>query len=49
MLHYLTKFKIYGFIKLIGEALEHSSEATTKTYSDKFEQTEIDNTSQYLL
>jgi hypothetical protein len=31
------------------EALCHSSEATTKAYLDKFEQTEIDNTFQHLL
>ena len=34
---------------IISEALGHSSEATTKAYLDKFEQTEIDNTFKHLI
>ncbi len=34
---------------VISEALGHSSEATTKAYLDKFEQTEIDNTFKHLV
>ena len=34
---------------IISEALGHSSEATTKAYLDKFEQTEIDNTFRHLI
>jgi len=34
---------------VISEALGHSSEATTKAYLDKFEQTEIDNTFKHLI
>ena len=34
---------------IISETLGHRSEATTKAYLDKFEQTEIDNTFQHRL
>ena len=34
---------------VISEALGHSSEATTKAYLDKFEQTEIDSTFKHLI
>jgi len=47
---YATALKRPGLpIAVISEALDHSSESTTKAYLDKFEQTEIDNTFQYLL
>jgi len=34
---------------IIGEALGHSIEATTKAYLDKFEQSEIDGTFHHLI
>lgn len=47
---YATTLKRSGIsIAVISEALGHSSEATTKTYLDKFEQTEIDNTFRHLI
>ncbi len=47
---YATALKRSGIpIAVISEALCHSSESTTKAYLDKFEQTEIDNTFQFLL
>ena len=42
---YATTLKRSGIsTAVISEALGHSSEATTKAYLDKFEQSEIDNT-----
>ena len=47
---YATTLKRSGIsTAIISEALGHSSEATTKAYLDKFEQTEIDNTFKHLL
>ena len=47
---YATTLKRSGIsTAVISEALGHSSEATTKAYLDKFEQTEIDNTYQHLI
>lgn len=47
---YATTLKRSGIsTAVISEALGHSSEATTKAYLDKFEQTEIDNTFKYLI
>jgi len=47
---YATALKRSGIqTSVISEALGHSSESTTKAYLDKFEQTEIDNTFQFLL
>lgn len=47
---YATTLKRSGIsIAVISEALGHSSEATTKAYLDKFEQTEIDNTFRHLI
>ncbi|MCK5207615.1 MAG: tyrosine-type recombinase/integrase [Cyclobacteriaceae bacterium] len=47
---YATTLKRSGIsTAVISEALGHSSEATTKAYLDKFEQTEIDNTFKHLI
>ncbi|MCG8308477.1 MAG: site-specific integrase, partial [Cytophagales bacterium] len=47
---YATTLKRSGIsTAVISEALGHSSEATTKAYLDKFEQTEIDNTFKHLV
>lgn len=47
---YATTLKRSGIsTAIISEALGHSSEATTKAYLDKFEQTEIDNTFRHLI
>jgi len=47
---YATTLKRSGIsIAIISEALGHSSEATTKAYLDKFEQTEIDSTFKHLI
>jgi site-specific recombinase XerD len=47
---YATTLKRSGVsTAVISEALGHSSEATTKAYLDKFEQSEIDNTYQHLI
>ena len=47
---YATTLKRSGIsISIISEALGHNSEATTKAYLDKFEQTEIDNTFRHLI
>jgi integrase/recombinase XerD len=47
---YATTLKISGIsTAVISEALGHSSEATTKAYLDKFEQSEIDDTYQHLI
>ncbi len=47
---YATTLKRSGIsISIISEALGHKSEATTKAYLDKFEQTEIDNTFRHLV
>ena len=47
---YATTLKRSGIsTAIISEALGHSSEATTKAYLDKFEQTEIDNTFKHLI
>lgn len=47
---YATTLKRSGIsTAIISEALGHSSEATTKAYLDKFEQTEIDNTFKHLV
>ena len=47
---YATTLKRSGIsTAVISEALGHSSEATTKAYLDKFEQSEIDNTYQHLI
>ncbi len=47
---YATTLKRSGIsTAIISEALGHSSEATTKAYLDKFEQTEIDGTFKHLL
>lgn len=47
---YATTLKRSGIsTAVISEALGHSSEASTKAYLDKFEQTEIDNTFKHLI
>jgi integrase len=47
---YATTLKRSGIpTAVISEALGHSSEATTKAYLDKFEQTEIDSTFKHLI
>ena len=47
---YATTLKRSGIsTAIISEALGHSSEATTKAYLDKFEQSEIDNTFRHLI
>ena len=47
---YSTTLKRSGIsTAVISEALGHSSEATTKAYLDKFEQSEIDNTYPHLI
>ena len=47
---YATTLKRSGIsTAVISEALGHNSEATTKAYLDKFEQTEIDNTFKHLI
>jgi site-specific recombinase XerD len=47
---YATTLKRSGIsTAIINEALGHSSQATTKAYLDKFEQTEIYNTFQHLI
>jgi site-specific recombinase XerD len=47
---YATTLKRSGIsTAVISEALGHNSEATTKAYLDKFEQTEIDNTFKHLV
>jgi integrase len=47
---YATTLKRSGIsTAVISEALGHSSEATTKAYLDKFEQTEIDGTFKHLI
>ena len=47
---YATTLKRSGISSaVISEALGHSSEATTKAYLDKFEQTETDNTFKHLI
>jgi integrase len=47
---YATTLKRSGIsTAIISEALGHSSEATTKAYLDKFEQTEIDSTFKHLI
>ena len=47
---YATTLKRSGIsTAVISEALGHSSEATTKAYLDKFEQTEIDSTFKRLI
>jgi integrase len=47
---YATTLKRSGIsTAIISEALGHSSEATTKAYLDKFEQSEIDDTFKHLI
>jgi integrase len=47
---YATTLKRSGIsTAVISEALGHSSEATTKAYLDKFEQSEIDSTFHHLI
>jgi site-specific recombinase XerD len=47
---YATTLKRSGIsTAVISEALGHASEATTKAYLDKFEQSEIDSTYQHLI
>ena len=46
---YATTLKRSGIsTAVISEALGHSSEATTKAYLDKFEQSELDDTFKHL-